>query len=702
MTTSLYAPVASPGDVSAKNYTSLYSDSLTPPPNPSGDVTIQGNLTVRGGNIYTTATTASVFPTNATTVNAFTAATTLNLGGNTGTTTINNLLDVNGKNITLMASTTGPLPAGDEYGLIVNRGSSGQEASLIWVETGTRSTSYWNIDADARIQGDAAIQNLLFVEGDQIIGNAVGAVPTADFSLIARRGLPTFSDVSIRWNGTATKWQFTNDGVTFYDMVTGGSGGSATFGNITIAVADANTITTTTGALKLDSANDTINADTASLTANNLYANTSIVSYGALGSNGKVLTLNYDNGTDTNNGGILINRGSLGNYSSLKWDESIDTWQFYDGLVYRNMVGSDPATGDVNVPGVLDASSVQTTGNIIAGGVIGTNGNFAVLNYDDTTLAANAGLVVRRGASADVALRWNYTTNKWQFSNDGTTYYDMVSSIDDLTDVVITTPTGGQLLTYDGTNWVNNYTITGGAANQTLNLVRIGAFSTDTPTFPVPRSSLRLTKRFNDVTGTINNQGGPGLTLNVQDSTGTNTAFAGLTSNYNSSGNSSIALLTSTNNFTTADEIVNFTLLQTTFPQDVSIGQDLEVTGNITVNTGTIFANLINIDGRVLKNTATATFTSATQQVFGTVPIATFRTVKYTWQISRGTEFQALETLVTHDGTTAHMTAYADVRTGSNLADFNVDISGGNMRILVTPTSAASTVIVCDVSVFYI
>ena len=133
MTTSLYAPVASPGDVSAKNYTSLYSDSLTPAPNPSGDVTIQGNLTVRGGNIYTTATTASVFPTNATTVNAFTAATQLFLGGNTGWTTINNDLAIDGSWIRLRANTTGtppPSPAG-EAGIVVNRGSTGQDAYII-------------------------------------------------------------------------------------------------------------------------------------------------------------------------------------------------------------------------------------------------------------------------------------------------------------------------------------------------------------------------------------------------------------------------------------------------------------------------------------------------------------------------------------------------------------------------------------------
>ena len=692
MTTSLYAPVASPGDVSAKNYTSLYSDSLTPGPNPSGDVTIQGNLTVRGGNIYTTATTASVFPTNATTVNAFTAATSLNLGGPTGFTSINNELAVNGQFITLLANSTGtppPAPAG-EGGMIIHRGSTGQDAYIIWAETGTLSTSYWDISADAQVQGDLFTHGLLFVDGNQIIGNASQTTPVNDFYLIARRGTPTYPDVSLKWNESTDKWQFTNDGVTFYDMVTSGSGGSATFGNITIAVADANTITTTSGALKLDSANDTINADTASLTAANLFANTAIVSYGQLGANDKTLLLNFDDGTDTNDGYFKINRGGTGSAVSLKWNESIDKWQFTnDGATYLNMVGSDPSTGNVAVTG-----NITATGTIIADAQIGTNGNQILLNADDVALTGNAGLTVRRGASADVSLRWNYTTNKWQFTNDGTTYYDMVSSIDDLTDVIITTPTAGQLLTYDGTDWVNNYTITGSAANQTINHVRSGAFNADIST--TLKNAARFTKKFTDVTGAPTDRGGPGLLFNVQDSASTNYSYATLTSNYSSTGDHSVSIVTSTDNFATANEVVNFTAAETTFPQDITVG------GNINATTGTAFLSAINLDSRVIKNTATQTYTSASQQVFGNVPIATYRTVKYVWQISRGTEFQAVETLVTHDGTTAHMVAYGDVRTGNNLADFNVDISGSNMRILVTPTSAASTTFTCDYSLFYI
>jgi hypothetical protein len=61
-----------------------------------------------------------------------------------------------------------------------------------------------------------------------------------------------------------------------------------------------------------------------------------------------------------------------------------------------------------------------------------------------------------------------------------------------------------------------------------------------------------------------------------------------------------------------------------------------------------------------------------------------------------------LETMIIHDGTNAYITTFGDVRTGANLANFDVDISGSNMRILVTPTSTASTVLVTDYTLFYI
>ena len=71
----------------------------------TGDIVTAGNAAVNGGNITTTSTTANIINTNATTVNAFGAATTLNIGNVGGTTTVNGDLAVNGGDITTTQTT---------------------------------------------------------------------------------------------------------------------------------------------------------------------------------------------------------------------------------------------------------------------------------------------------------------------------------------------------------------------------------------------------------------------------------------------------------------------------------------------------------------------------------------------------------------------------------------------------------------------
>jgi hypothetical protein len=48
--------------------------------------------------------------------------------------------------------------------------------------------------------------------------------------------------------------------------------------------------------------------------------------------------------------------------------------------------------------------------------------------------------------------------------------------------------------------------------------------------------------------------------------------------------------------------------------------------------------------------------------------------------------------LVTHNGTTAVATEYGVVYTGTELATFDVAISGSNLELRVTPGSSGSTV----------
>jgi len=73
----------------------------------TGAGTITGDLAVNGGDITTTAATATVFNATATTLNIGQAATTVSVGALTGTTTVRNGLTVTG---TFTATVNGGTP----------------------------------------------------------------------------------------------------------------------------------------------------------------------------------------------------------------------------------------------------------------------------------------------------------------------------------------------------------------------------------------------------------------------------------------------------------------------------------------------------------------------------------------------------------------------------------------------------------------
>ena len=94
-------------------------------------------------------------------------------------------------------------------------------------------------------------------------------------------------------------------------------------------------------------------------------------------------------------------------------------------------------------------------------------------------------------------------------------------------------------------------------------------------------------------------------------------------------------------------------------------------------------------------DTSTLTTSATTaNQVLDTFSATAFRTAKYLVQIhdTVNNDYQTSEILLIHDGTTAYTTEYAIVYTDSSLASFDADISGGNVRLLVTPTNAVNTI----------
>jgi len=101
--------------------------------------------------------------------------------------------------------------------------------------------------------------------------------------------------------------------------------------------------------------------------------------------------------------------------------------------------------------------------------------------------------------------------------------------------------------------------------------------------------------------------------------------------------------------------------------------------------------NSFKVEGRA--GTLTTTSTSS-NQLLDSVAASSVRTLRYIVQVANTTtsEFHATSLMIIHDGTTVYLTEYGTVLTGNSLATFDADINGGNLRILVTPTNASSTV----------
>ena len=85
-------------------------------------------------------------------------------------------------------------------------------------------------------------------------------------------------------------------------------------------------------------------------------------------------------------------------------------------------------SGDVSVTGNLTIIGqtiyANTTTALIADNVLTLN---AAINQASSP-TVNAGVEVDRGSSANVSLLWNETSDKWTFTNDGSTYYDIADA----------------------------------------------------------------------------------------------------------------------------------------------------------------------------------------------------------------------------------------------------------------------------------
>ncbi len=192
-----------------------------------GNVVIDNDLQIKGGDLTTDQTTFNLLNSSATTVNAFGAATTIEIGAATGTTNINNNLEVDG-DLTVdggdLIATTSTFNLANTNATTVNAFGA---ATTIEIGAATGTTNINNnldVDGDLNIDGgdltvSASTFNLANTNATTV--NAFGAATTINFGTSATT--TDFGDLKI--NGSTIYGDVNGQNITLDPYPAGGDAG---------------------------------------------------------------------------------------------------------------------------------------------------------------------------------------------------------------------------------------------------------------------------------------------------------------------------------------------------------------------------------------------------------------------------------------------------------------------------------------------
>ena len=298
--------------------------------------------------------------------------------------------------------------------------------------------------------GNAGASNRVFFDGLSGISVArkTGTTNTIEFS--ASLAFNDLSDVDttgavngkiIKHNGTS--WVIADD-------ASGGGGGSANFTGLsdtpTSLTAD-KWVRVNAGATALEFANAPALNNLTDVTISGSPGDDSILQFDSTDSKWKPASLgNTGNttytltavqggtsvnirlsGSDSTDDNVLLTPGTGVSFDSITADGfTIKSTDTLDSVTGRGATTNNNVTFGSLTCNNLTVNGTTTTVN---SNTVNIGDSNLTLNSDETGAPSqDGGLTIERGTSTNVEIRWNETTDKWQFTNDGTNYSDIGSS----------------------------------------------------------------------------------------------------------------------------------------------------------------------------------------------------------------------------------------------------------------------------------
>lgn len=660
---SLYGSTPQTGNINSSNLTTLYSGNQIPVPN--GNLVIPGTLTVNGCAILTNCDSFSLLPTNAESILFGGAATTMSIGAGTGITTIQNQLAT--------ANYTFPVADGANGQVLVTDGSG----TLSFAAVTTVGKTY-NIDATATTGG--ANFNL---------NSDIPTTDTVKFANGTNMSIVRTDANTITFNATDTNTTYTIASAS----TTGGAnltltGSDSSTDSVAYLGSGATTVTSTDANTITISSTDTNTTYTQNASSTTGGANLNLV-----GSDATTDTVKFASGT-----GITVTRTDADTITITNSDPGTAGVTSITGTTNQVIASSPTGAVTLSLP-----QDIATTSNPVFAGV--TGGNVTVGVVENNTVATTTGNLIIGDASQSVT---------WPVINSAAATPVAIQRFTSSTN--LNTRSAALVVNCDTTPTVGfGNTLEFQIEAQPGNVERAGNISvtsTDLTTgsedfkmsfFLMANGAAASEKAFIDSSGNLTLDGGITVSGSGSGSSTFNAPATGSTLSYVLPGAAGAANTVLTNdgsgNLSWAlpggggSTFGNITIAVATDNTISTTSGDLvlaSATNVIDATTAAINAATLTVDSRASIDSSTLTTTST-----ATVALITTGRNAMTGLINiiQGANVHCVNfTVVRVNATTALLTTFAEMYNTSSLATFTADVSAGDVRVLVTPASATSTI----------